>query len=124
MKYLFLSLLITCNIAIAQQRPQGPLVTVTGNLDPKFSIDVRPEDLKAVAEGLKGLKNLEPVAININDLMSDGDVVAISEASQAVADALINAAKNLIDLRVLVYRLYALQSLSMTQDHTKALQDA
>jgi hypothetical protein len=45
------------------------LVTLTGEVDPKFSVEVKPEDLNRVQKdlaGLASLASLPPVEINVN----------------------------------------------------------
>ena len=55
-----------------------PVVSVVGALDPKFSIQVSPTELRQISKGLEKLGNLPPVVTNINDLYVAGDEQAIA----------------------------------------------
>ncbi len=106
-KLAFLSLALSSS----QAHASDPLVTVTGQIDAKFSIEVRPEDAVRVQEELRGLPHLPPVSVDINDLFVAGDEKVIQDAVDVITDMFVSGSKKLIDLRMIAYRRAALEGL-------------
>ncbi len=111
---------------VANQLPahaddSAPLVTVTESIDPKFSVDIRPDDVDRLAQELDGLNQLPPVRININELFTPGDEDAIRTAANAIGDKLRRSSLILADLSTIVYRMDALRQVLDGKDEQEVM---
>jgi hypothetical protein len=80
-------------------------VRLTGNLDPIYSVKISPSELTSIATGLNGINQMTNIQVDINSIYSENDIPAFNAASQEVSRVLIEAAKHLVDMRAIVYKL-------------------
>ncbi len=117
-----LSLGFLSTLVLAQETQKKlPLVTITGKLSPDLSIKVSQQDLDKISAGLSSLNNLESKSTDINDLMSPVDVNAIQSASQIISDIMLDSAKRLVDMRVLIYKLAEITSVAQSKGYEDIL---
>lgn len=100
------------------------LVTLVGALNPKFSVELTPGDLQALAESVKDFTALDPQAVDINSLFRPGDEVAIASARKTYAELFLASAQELVDMKAMVYKLAALLSYSDGKNFAPALYNA
>ncbi|MBS1961308.1 MAG: hypothetical protein JST04_03755 [Bdellovibrionales bacterium] len=98
-----------------------PLVTVNGKLQPQFSVQIDATDLQRITDAFASLKKLEPISIDINDLMKPGDEQAIKAATQRISDLFVGVATNIADMRAITYKLAALTQVAGNQENVEAL---
>ena len=82
-----------------------PLVTITGNLDPVYSVKISDQDLAQIAAGLNSIESMQALTVDVNTIYSDKDKAAFELASQEVSRIIIEATKHLVDMRAIVYKL-------------------
>ena len=88
------------------------LVTLTGQLEPKFSVKVKSSDIEAISRSLNDMNHLQPIELNVNDLLNPEDEVPIREAANRLSRIFISIAENIADMRMITYQLSALSQLS------------
>jgi hypothetical protein len=117
LKNAFLSLLIILPITTSafaggdEDGSDKPLVTILGNLSSKYSTEMKPEDLERIRNEIQDLESLTPITISKDDLMRDGDERAMKDAAIAISRVLIESSKNLVDLKIIIYRYFAQKDL-------------
>jgi hypothetical protein len=97
------------------------LVTVTGDLKPEFSIEVSQGDLSKIKDELTSLNQLEKISMDINELMDPKDEKAIKAAAQSISNTYINVGKHLLNMKAMIYRLSALNSLNDSEHFREGL---
>ncbi len=107
MKFFFLGLAVyACSsVTGAQAQTQNPLVNLTGNLNPVYSVTVSESDLQQIAQGIDGIQTMQSIQVDVNSIYSEKDVTAFTEASQEVSRVVLEAAKTLVDMRAIIYKL-------------------
>jgi len=90
-------------------------IVVTGELDPKFSLQIAPEELRAMEDQMKGLPKLEPQSIDINSLYDEADQAALGRAGTQFSKIFVNASSALVELKALVNKLAALSTLKQVK---------
>lgn len=91
------------------------LVTLVGDLDPKFSVELNADELRDLADSVKNFDQLDHQDIDINSLFAKGDEEAIAKARHAIAKIFIDSASDLVDMKALVYKLAALLKIPNTE---------
>lgn len=112
--------------AFAGDQPEKPkdIVTLVGELNPKFSVELSAEDLQYLADSVKDVGQLDRKEVDINSLFRAGDEDAIALARQAIAKIFIDSARDLVDMKALVYKLAALVKVPNTKQFLAELYNA
>ncbi len=97
--------IFTLTTAQAQTESKN-LVTLTGTLDPAFTIEMSTAETEAFVKGIEGINNMPSITVDINSVYDkQKDQPAFEAASKEVRRVFLEAAKKIVDMRAIVYKL-------------------
>lgn len=120
---LTLALLSQSFISFAGDQPEKPkdIVTLVGELNPKFSVELSPDDIQSLIDSVKEFTELKPKQVDINSLYRPGDEDAIAQARQTIAKMFLDSALDIVNMKALLYKLAALLKAQSTERFTTQL---